>query len=274
MSLPTWVGEIDFDPTVAAPAMGTRRLADRDWLVPASPEEGDLSALRRSLVAERRAEVVEVADVPEPIAVEIAGRVCGTVPPGDDHPLVRAAVEVVEDLCVLRRDAGGWTLVGGVLCFPSSWRLAEKVGRPLLGVHDPVPGYEPVLHDRVESLLDRLADRVVWRRNWFLHAHDAWFQPERHDLDDVVPLDRLDDDLWLRSERQTLSAVEASPDGARWALFTIRVQHVPLRPVLAERGDDLARFLVGTDTGRWRRHGLGVTQAEVLAARLGVSIVA
>lgn len=274
MSLPAWVDEIDFDPTVMAPAMGTRRLADRDWLVPASADEGDLLALRRSLVAERRAEVVEVDDVPEPVAVEIATRVCGAVPPGDDHPLVRAAVAVVEDLCVLRRESAGWTLVGGVLCFPSSWRLSEKVGRPLLDVHEPVPGYEPVLHDRVESLLDRLADRVVWRRNWFLHAHDAWFQPERHDLDDVVTPDRLDDDLWLRSERQTLSGIAGSSDGADWALFTIRVQHVPLGPVLHARGGELGRFLAGTDARRWRRHGLGVGQADVLAARLGVSIVA
>ncbi len=268
---PPWVDEIDFDPAVAAPTMGTRRLADRDWLVPASPEEGDLAGLRRSLVAERRSEVVAVDDVPGPVASVIAERVGGGGTVAGEHALVHAALEVVEDLCVLRRDVGGWVLAGGVLCFPSSWRLTEKVGRPLLGVHEPVPGYEPVLHDRVESLLDRLGDRVVWRRNWFLHAHDQWFQPERHDLSEVVPLERLDDELWLRSERQTLSAVP-SDDGVSWALFTIRVQHVQVGPVLHSRGGDVARFLSGTDADRWRRHGLGVAQAGVLAARLGLRL--
>jgi len=154
-----------------------------------------------------------------------------------------------------------------VLCFPSSWRLAEKVGRPLLGVHEPVPGYDVALHDRVESLLDRLGDRVVWRRNWFLHAHDQWFQPDRHDLTEAVPAGAIDEDLWLRSERQTLSAIP-SDDGAEWALFTIRIQHTPLGTVLAERGQELGRFLAGTSPDRWRRHGIGVPQAEALAERL------
>lgn len=268
---PGWVHEIDLDPASSAPSMGTRRLAGRPWLLAPDPAEDDdgLLAHRRELVATRRTEVVDVDGVPEHVGAAVARRVLGRVSTGADHPLVEAGTGVVEDLCVLRRGAEGWLLAGAVLCFPSSWRLAEKVGRPLLEVHAPVPGYEQVLHERVESLLDRLGDRVVWRRNWFLHANDRWFQPERPDHEAVVPDERLDTDLWLRSERQTLSAVP-SDDGIEWALFTIRIQHVDLAPVLAARGVELGRFLAGTTPDRWRRHGIGPGQAAVLADRLGV----
>ena len=35
---------------------------------------------------------------------------------------------------------GLYRLIGGVLCFPSSWVLRDKLGRPISEVHGPVPG--------------------------------------------------------------------------------------------------------------------------------------
>ena len=37
-------------------------------------------------------------------------------------------------------ESGEFRLVAGCVCFPSSWCLAEKIGRPLSVIHDPVPG--------------------------------------------------------------------------------------------------------------------------------------
>mgnify|MGYP000846223527 CR=1 FL=1 len=38
---------------------------------------------------------------------------------------------------------GGWRLAAGSLCFPSSWSLVEKFGKPLQDIHAPVPGFGP-----------------------------------------------------------------------------------------------------------------------------------
>lgn len=266
-----FLSELTFDASAPAPSMGTRRLGARPWLLPVAADEGDLLERRRRLVEARRDEVVAVDAVP----IDVGGRVldlvredpawAGADPSGPDHPLVAAGVGVVEDLCVLRRTAAGWELTGAVLAFPSSWHLGEKIGRVLLGVHGPVPGYADRLHDRVESLLDRLDDQVVWRRNWFLHADDEWFQPDRPDPDHVVTGDEIDDRLWIRSERQTLRSL-GDLEGDEWALFTIRIQHTPIGRAWPSVGADLAGFLRAAAPDRLRRHGVHPAQHSALLA--------
>ncbi|TIU52784.1 MAG: DUF3445 domain-containing protein, partial [Mesorhizobium sp.] len=58
-------------------------------------------------------------------------------------PLVQASLLVQEDLILMRRDESGWRLAAGSLCFPSSWSLLEKFGKPLQQIHAPVPGFGP-----------------------------------------------------------------------------------------------------------------------------------
>ena len=60
-------------------------------------------------------------------------------PPLD--PLELAGRLVQEDLCLIRPDTNGPVLEAAVLCAPSRWLLAEKIGHPLLAVHGPVPFY-------------------------------------------------------------------------------------------------------------------------------------
>src|SRR4051812_17404924 len=50
-------------------------------------------------------------------------------------PLVAASLLVQEDLILMRRDDSGWRLAAGSLCFPSSWSLTEKFGKPLQQIH-------------------------------------------------------------------------------------------------------------------------------------------
>jgi hypothetical protein len=48
------------------------------------------------------------------------------------HPLDLAGRVVPDDLCLVQADADGVPrLVAASLCFPSRWRLGEKLGRPL-----------------------------------------------------------------------------------------------------------------------------------------------
>jgi hypothetical protein len=45
-------------------------------------------------------------------------------------------------------------LTAAVLCFPASWHLADKIGRPLTTIHVPVKVYDETLARRVQRLFD------------------------------------------------------------------------------------------------------------------------
>ena len=85
---------------------------------------------------------------------------------------------VQEDLCLMVRRDGAWHLDGAVLCFPSMWVLAEKLGHTVGDVHRPVDHYDTDLEARVDVFFDRLrVDRPVWRRNLSLKTTPALFLP-------------------------------------------------------------------------------------------------
>jgi hypothetical protein len=162
--------------------------------------------------------------------------------PADRHPLEQAARLVAEDLCLMVEHDGGYHLDAAVVCFPSYWRLAEKMGDSAAAIHGPVPHYAEDLADRVDTFLRRLRpERPVWRRNWDLHDNPELFAP-------AVPppvalgIDDVAGRVWLRSEHQTLRRLPRS----RAILFTIRTQQVPLG-VLAERPDVARRMVHALD---------------------------
>lgn len=225
---PPWLDELPLEPGPPWHAMGTRALDAADWLIVDDDRDAQL-AQKRHLLASQRHVVGAAVPGTTAAAEEAAALVAGAA------SLEEAALAVQEDLCVLVHRDGHWRLDAGVVCFPSMWRLSDKLGLPMAAVHDPVPGYADELSDRVDRFLDRLRpDRPVWRRNWFVHA-----TPELHLPDPPAPSAEVvvPDDLWLRSERQSL--VRLPRTGA--ILFTIRTQQVPLA-VVAERPDVAVRM--------------------------------
>lgn len=236
----TWLDEVDFNPEGAWLSMGTRALGARPWLVVDEAREAEL-ALKAELTATRRDEVFAAepnTEGPARVVASLVAAELGEYGIGIDgaataevrHPLEATGLGVQEDLCLLRREADGWLLVAASLCFPSRWRLAEKMGRPLLEVHGPVKGYGEVLAARVDGLLDRLGDRIVWRRNWFIHPDAALYQPDRPvGAEPALASDQCLAGLHLRSERQTLRTVDATH-----VLFTIRIQQVSVAQLVAE----------------------------------------
>ncbi len=274
-----WFDEISFDSSAPLLQMGTRRLGDSAWLVRDAEREQDLAEKSR-LLAERHDEVFaalpgsEVAGrrLLEMVKSEIAGW-CGAPAALDHgeqtnlHPLEQAGRLVQEDLCLIHFRDGTWHLDAASLCFPSRWRLADKLGRPLVEVHGPVQGYDPVLSDRVngvfEHLLGRADDRPVWRRNWFVHPNPARFQPSRPaEGDPVVPAHGAMAGLWVRSERQILRRV-LRPD---WAVFSIRIQQASLGElfVVPHRRERMARYFVETSESDAAHHGVSKAQLEIL----------
>jgi hypothetical protein len=239
MPAPDWLDEL---PRHAGPpwlAMSTRHLAASSWLLPDEDRARDL--VRKAVLLEERPAVVFAAlDTPavgaaslEVLELVLDATEVGAVAP-DLHPLDAAGRLVQEDLCLLVLRDGAPHLDAASLCFPSYWRLAEKLGRPLAEVHGPVAHYADELATKVDAFLTRLrAARPVWRRNWSIHDDPSYFLPDPTPERNVVP----PDGLWLRSERQTLRRLTS----AEVVLFTIRTQQVPLH-VLAER-PDVARSL-------------------------------
>jgi hypothetical protein len=87
------------------------------------------------------------------------------------HPLELAGRLVQEDLCLMARAAtrAVYRLVGASVCFPTRWRLADKIGQPLQAIHAPVPDYDAQLASTMERFFARLKpDKLVWRCNWSL----------------------------------------------------------------------------------------------------------
>ncbi len=95
-------------------------------------------------------------------------------------PLLTLGRLVQEDLCLLQKPVGAeeHLLVGAVLCFPASWTLAEKIGRPMLAIHRPVQSYDETLARRVARLLDGVRPgRPLARSNALFYDDPALYQP-------------------------------------------------------------------------------------------------
>ncbi|ETX14691.1 hypothetical protein OCH239_22060 [Roseivivax halodurans JCM 10272] len=120
-----------------------------------------------------------------------------------DNPLVTVGRLVQEDVCILTKPEDGeeHVLAAAVLCFPARWRLAEKLGRPLISIHEPVPDYDDRIAPRVQRLFDGIGvGRPLWRCN------ELWTSnPTLHRPDPPTSRPKWNEDpLYLRSERQCL----------------------------------------------------------------------
>lgn len=134
------------------------------------------------------------------------------------------------DLLVLGDRDGRLVLVAGVVCFPSSWSLVEKLGRPLQAIHAPVPGLEEALGPAIERFLDSLPPGAVFlRSNFGLSASAALDQHPLADVPRLVAATALAD-VHVRIEDQAF--VRLPRTGG--VLFGIRIRTFPL---LALRGD-------------------------------------
>ncbi len=138
-------------------------------------------------------------------------------------PLELAGRLVQEDLCVVQSTDAGPVLTAAVLCFPSRWRLAEKIGRPLAEVHGPVPFYSERLTRPVDRFMRHLkGGHIAGRLNWSVLDDATLFQPSgkwREEHNRAVTAENAGETLFLRVERQTLRRLPRT--GA--ILFGIRV---------------------------------------------------
>ena len=166
------------------------------------------------------------------------------------HPLDRAARLVPEDLLLLAPfpesatdDATvvKWHLVAASLCFPAHWVLAEKMGKPLAAIHDPVPHYDERLAGPVDRFFNKMkVGPISARMNWSLQIGTDLFTPHRAQRQAAAG-DLDNHQLCLRLENQTLRKLPQTG----FVLFTIRTHIEPVSrwKHTPNTIDDLAKML-------------------------------
>jgi len=153
----------------------------------------------------------------------------------DLAPLWAASRLVADDLCLMERRDGAWSLSALSLCSGTFFTAREALGKSLEGLHQPVEGLGDSFVSRMARIFDGLpAGRVVQRRNWTLVNDEALHLPDPAAVRARIPTidpDEAGGALFVRVERQTLRRLPTS--GA--VLFTIRIWRHPLAALEGER---------------------------------------
>ena len=201
--------------------VGARPLPVDQWVSRRDATWDPTIEMKRRLIRTRPGETVAAMEHALEACDEAASGVMTSIGmgPGDESgldALIEASVHVADDLCILCPDERGVPrLSAAVLCSPNRWRLHDKLGGDMSGIHAPVARYSDDLSSPVNAMLARLSvERPVWRTNWGVSNHPSLFQP---DAPPATPgMDPAD--LWFRVEWQTLRRLPVT--GA--ILFTIR----------------------------------------------------
>ena len=203
---------------------GVKPLDLADWLIRDEAFAGQMR-LRDRLIAERPSDVHALTEAGRPAAEECLGLVLETLradpgyrfsdgsatrPDGAkididrQEPLMTMGRLMQADICLMQESAGEHVLTGAILCFPASWTLSEKIGRPLMAIHGPVPEYDPAVGARVQRLFDALRpDALLFRANAHRHHDPSLYHP-RSESDPPGLRRGPPGGRYLRSERQTL----------------------------------------------------------------------
>ena len=180
---------------------------------------------RRRLLAERRDDVLQLLPEGRAAALELLQMVLTRLPAmgytvtsdtvacPDGHlepidladPLATLGHICQADFCILDKGPQNeHVMTGAVLCFPASWTLAEKIGRSLIGIHEPVDEYDDNIARRVQRLFDGVqVGRPVWRFNRMWYVDADLYQPRLESDIRPVPVQGEAADFF-RTERQTL----------------------------------------------------------------------
>lgn len=291
-TLPKAVVHLPFEAGTYRMTMGLLACEPDDLIVVDEHYPGEM-AQRRALLAGQRDEVLAALPEAEDACAELLEVLAELLPrrfpdwfaldggrlvnrlTGEDWALGATGVAaldlcgrlVQEDLCLLQLRDGVPFLTGGVLCFPSGWRLREKLGLPLAAVHGPVP----IFPDRLARPVDRLiatlkSGKLVERVNWSALDSAALYRPGGHfrrRRNENVTAANAGETLFLRVERQTLRRLPRSAAvvfGIRTYVYTIG--QIAADPAVAAR---LAAAVRGLPEELAAYKSVGVVREPLLA---------
>ena len=178
--------------------------------------------------------------------------------------------QVQEDIAIVRRtpERGEW-VAALHLCAPSHWRAEDKIGKPFVAVHAPIPHFEKIAA-AAESLTDSLIQRGPFVRFAWSVTFDDRLNAHPEPPPDLAP-ESWDGEspLYLRVERQTLWGI---PDANAY-LFAIRVYRYNVRDVCKNdaRRDALIAAVRSMSPDSLRYKGLTKDAERVLEYLEGVA---
>lgn len=237
---------IPYNPLQPRRLPGIQPLDMTDWLRPDEAFAGQI-AERERLLDMQRSDVLRMAPEAMSAAQELLKMVLDQLYGGARDRVQRPDGVLVEldwqdplhtlgriaqqDFCILQKQGDAHVLTGAVLCFPASWSLDDKFGRPLLAIHAPVDEYTPDIAARVQRLFDGVQPgRPLWRFNALWYRDAALHQPRREHACRAAG-----QAPYLRSELQSILRL---PD-SRAAVFSIHTRVVRRQDVLAQWGAPL-----------------------------------
>lgn len=225
---------------------GIQPVQGRDWLRVDEAYAGQM-ALRDRLIAEQPQVVHGLLPAARPAADELYATVLQwlrdepgftvtatdvTRPDGVSvaldpaQPLMTLGQLVQQDLCLMEDNGSEYDLTGAILCFPASWTLAQKLGRPMTGIHKPVEIYDDALAARVHRLLSAIRpEQPLWRMNFFTYDSFHLHHPRVEGDWRRQPTGRS----YVRCERQTLLRL-AGTGAVLFAIHTIVVDAAQIAP--------------------------------------------
>jgi len=135
-------------------------------------------------------------------------------------PLKQLGESISPDILFMKGD----TLLGGCVCFPSSWAFEDKVGKSLDWIHGAVPTLNEKFADKIAHFINKIPKDIGWlRSNWGLSGDNLLNHHPALNLPQLTESTSMND-IWFRVERQLLFSLPKTQS----VLFGIRVQNYPL----------------------------------------------
>ncbi len=205
--------------------VGLRPISDSNWLNPDDQEHWLPS--KNQLLNNSLDEVFGAFDDTYDLQSELAQLVSrhkNAPLKGDEPPLVSASRLTSDDLIIMDKRDGAWTLVAATLCNPTFFDAGYALGKDISLLHGPIPTGAYDLSGRIARVFDNLSeDMVLERFNWTVQWSSQRYTPNGAILREAslnAPLQETKDMVHERVERQTIRLLPKT----RAIVFTIRIR--------------------------------------------------
>ncbi|KAK5221131.1 hypothetical protein LTR72_006690 [Exophiala xenobiotica] len=146
-----------------------------------------------------------------------------------------------------------YVLEAYVTVCPSGFDPAQKIGKRLAAIHDPVPGYSSKLEGSMDRFFSKIeVGKYVRRVNWAITTNTELYAAGKgtthaHEGDEVQELKEVDvDKTFVRCERQTLHRLPKS----KALVFAFHTYLYPIHQIKEEDGgEELATAIDGLKLG-------------------------
>ena len=153
-----------------------------------------------------------------------------------DAPLITAARLTQSDLCIFQDAGGSHILTAGVMCFPSSWTLSQKMGRNLASIHRPVDEFDERIATSVQRMFKAIRiQQPLWRANFLIYTDAQLHQPREEGV--AKPMDS-DAPRYVRVERQSFRRLPKSLA----VVFGIHTSVIPASALSKDEHDALRQL--------------------------------